>query len=248
MIEISFENFPLRYKQSRSTWAETMRNGLQAILWGLFAMLITWAALAIPMPLPMLDLSLMAPDFDFKVDLVGLATLILVIVTWLLVLRAREAATHTRIVERAYVKMSHHSPGLDVSASEARVVMQIRNSGHTPANVTGAVLKLESLPRTASLPATPIYAQGQPWSDGSFLAAEADFQIDMRFALSPERFAEIQSDDFSTYLYGFVDYIDMFGVSHRSGYARRYERRLTINNLVFAGGTDYNYDEDIDET
>ena len=199
-------------------------NGLKvAILVALGALLVTLGALAWPL-LPTFDI---VPWME-RIDLVGPATLVLALVTSLLVLSAREAAKHTRIIERAYVKMSHYSPpnsvALQFGQTEAVVIIQIHNSGHTPASVTGALLKLQILPKIEGLVPKPDYEGGTafPKDSFAFLAAGADYQVRMPFNLPADKVMEAQSDEFRTYLYGYVDYIDVFGVRHRNGYASDY--------------------------
>ena len=47
------------------------------------------------------------------------------------------------------------------------------------------------------------------------------------------------------YLFGYVDYVDIFDKPHRAGYARVYDlsRRKTTNNLGIVPNNFYNYDQ-----
>jgi hypothetical protein len=39
----------------------------------------------------------------------------------------------------------------------------------------------------------------------------ADYQVGIKFDLPANKLVEAQADEFGTYLYGYVDYIDVFG-------------------------------------
>lgn len=61
--------------------------------------------------------------------------------------------------------------------------------------------------------------------------------------MSREELAEIQNGTRDLYLIGYADYVDVFGKSHRAGYARKYDPHISKgNNLVFHVPADYNYD------
>ena len=179
--------------------------------------------------------------------LTALATVLLGLFTYLLYKATSGLWHYTRTIERAYVKMSRSSPpGLLLTNPGARVNMQVKNSGHTPANVAGAVLKLETRAKDDALPDPPNYEGALALRDSSaFLAADDEYYLEgVAFELSDKERAKARSDEYCTYLYGYVDYSDAFGVRHRAGYARRYVRERQSNNLVFASGHVYNYDRE----
>ncbi len=74
---------------------------------------------------------------------VAIATIIIAVFTCLLFVATRRTYKHSAVSERAYVKMSHLSgpefgegQAIDRDRKEARIVIKVRNSGQTPANVT----------------------------------------------------------------------------------------------------------------
>jgi hypothetical protein len=158
-----------------------------------------------------------------------------------------------RTMQRAYVKMSHTEPGLDWRGSNGAfsIAMEIRNFGNTPANVTDIVLRQILLPDGTPLPPVPDYTrQRDKASFHAFLVKDESFVYE-----NPQPFSvgsavkeqEVLDSVTSLYVFGFVDYIDKFGVRHRSGYARKFlpnpiKNMPHSNNLVFVTDPGYNYD------
>jgi hypothetical protein len=156
---------------------------------------------------------------------------------------AKVAAEHIPTVERAYVAMSHNPPGLVFQTNAVNVSVQIRNAGRTPANVSGVLLKLQINPGSAKLPPEPDYGGGVNLDSSSgFLVSDKHFNVQTGFVITEEQAREAQSNEARVYLYGYVDYIDVFGARHRAGYARRYLHGMPENNLIFVAERAYNYD------
>ena len=65
----------------------------------------------------------------------------------------------SRTIERAYVRLSHKSPGVgfDEKHGSFWVDLQVKNFGRTPANVTDILIKWEVLPSNQKLPKIPNY-------------------------------------------------------------------------------------------
>jgi len=172
----------------------------------------------------------------------------------------KRTVTGVKLSERAYVQMSHAAPGLIFSAAVERafVKVEVKNFGHTPAEVTDVVLKLDALPGAQLLPDKPNYEREGPrarvrgfivygghfFHDESFpTRTDVDYRTGLR--LGVERL----------WLYGYVDYIDQFGQRRRAGYARVYNATLddranygsdadfaNRSNLSFVPLPLYNYD------
>ena len=70
--------------------------------------------------------------------------------------------------------------------------------------------------------------------------------------VTPADLEDIRAGRKFLYVFGYVDYRDLFGVRHRGGYARRYEPLVdkaepnnpNRNNLVFADEPRYDYDRE----
>ena len=74
----------------------------------------------------------------------------------------RQQLRHSRVVERAYVKLSHIKPGLTVKQDgKFWVQIKAKNFGQTPARVTDILLKPLILPKNEKLPNVPDY-NGKP--------------------------------------------------------------------------------------
>ena len=85
---------------------------------------------------------------------------VLTVFTGLLWRTTHLISKHTMAAERAYVKMSHRSPPgltIDINSNEVWVVIEIKNSGRTPADVTNVLLSWLVLLKGQSPPAVPNY-------------------------------------------------------------------------------------------
>lgn len=178
--------------------------------------------------------------------------------TYTLWTSTRDQLIHNRRVERAYVKLSHRSPGITVHTGTElfEVINVVKNFGQTPAEITDVVLSPLVLPAGQRLPSEPTYRR----NDGghapqSFLVADEEFSYLRFYNLQPGQMNEVM--DFRSVLYfvGYVDYIDRFGQRHRAGYTRQYAPRIDDrslyrtdaefegrNNLIFVTDARYNYD------
>ena len=165
-----------------------------------------------------------------------------------------------RTVERAYVKMSHIHPGLRPTemAGVYLITVEVRNFGHTPATITGAVLKHVVLRTGTSLPAEPDYTPDPDWQQPkAFLVTNDQFSFTRRWGVF--RWVELPDATHEVYAIGYVDYEDAFGRRYRSGYARLYKPTRNTggeevfptpesrSNLVFVTQEGYNYDRLLDD-
>ena len=170
-----------------------------------------------------------------------------------------QANETTKTIERAYVKLSHISPGIEFFPDGMFVArVEVKNFGNTPASVTDVMLKAVVLNYGELLPEKPNYDRVRSQSDYyAFLVAGERF-----IYWNPEAFRVdiadvpriLKEGSRVLYLIGYVDYTDKFGVKYRAGYARRYwpkadeeidpELFAKRNNLFFVTQQGYNYDRE----
>ena len=156
---------------------------------------------------------------------------------------AKVSAKNTHIVDRAFVKLSHTKGVYPDATGMFHVRMQARNTGRTPANITNMMVKPVLLLNSEKLPAKPDYRRSQTEQRRAFLVAGMSAYFGEVFSVSEEALAEIQNGTRQLYLMGYVDYVDVFGNSHRGGYARLYDPTISKgNNLTFVTEPGYNYD------
>jgi hypothetical protein len=162
---------------------------------------------------------------------------------------AKDTASHTRTSERAYVKMSHTPPGVSFSSPDKFILqVQIKNSGQTPAQVTDAILKRMILSPDEELPGTPDYTSDDLETTQAFLVAHDKIFAIRNLPITDKEWARVRAGAAKLYVYGYVDYVDVFGGRHRGGYAREYISALDIgkpkerNNLNVVTNSAYNYD------
>lgn len=181
----------------------------------------------------------------------ALATIMIGVFTWRLwnaTDELKKISTHqvetSRVSERAYVRMSHTEPG--VNPANKKVQMEIRNTGRTPARVVGVRLGPLVLDKGQLLPVNPPYelTVNLPGAQG-FLPTTDFFFARLGLIIPDLEWGAITRDVRTLYVIGFVEYIDMFDIWHRAGYARRYAHGRAENNLAFVSGRTYSYDIEI---
>jgi len=153
---------------------------------------------------------------------------------------------HSVVSERAYVTMSHCEPGLNFAGpSGPWVKMRVTNNGRTPAEVIDVILKLDVRDKGDTLPTLHDYQRpGQRTPAQGFLVAGDNFK---RWESFPEITIDKSSADSGNrilWLYGYVEYVDVFGQRHQTGYIRRYHPhapQVDKNNLVFDAQPGYSY-------
>jgi hypothetical protein len=144
--------------------------------------------------------------------------------------------------ERAYVKITHSSPGLVLSDPPGicGVNMEVRNLGNTPTRITQISLEHIILPQAQLLTTEPNYHPRENIEE-VFLFKGDPFYFPYRIPLADIDRENMERGDSIFYLYGYIDYIDQFGQRHRSGYGRRFRQHDT-DNLIFIVQEGYNYD------
>jgi archaellum component FlaG (FlaF/FlaG flagellin family) len=173
---------------------------------------------------------------------------------------AKAAAEHIPKIERAYAKISHSPPGIEVEDATGLfwVTVAVKNFGNTPARVTDALLKpIVIRPRGEALPQIPDYSRRREKEQipKAFLVAQEEFFMAEAYSITPEEMVSVKDLQSDLYLIGYVDYIDQFGERHRGGYARLYKPMIDDkgryrteaafagrNNLIFVTREGYNYD------
>jgi hypothetical protein len=173
-------------------------------------------------------------------------------------------------IERAYVGMSHYSPGVTFSPPMppdgvivVNASVRITNSGNTPARVTS--YKLGFWVTDAALPVNPPLDEIPVTRVDAFLSKGESLDVSSEGdAISQAIHTSIARGNARVFLMGYVDYIDQFEVRHRAFYAREYHRAIDSitlpayedpssglfsqllysrrNNLMFVGAPGYNRD------
>src|SRR4051794_29276081 len=124
--------------------------------------------------------------------------------------------------------MSHHGPsGInwpggkpEYSGPLPGMAFSIRNNGNTPAHVielAGQPYFPAGNPAPSHLPEDP--PELLKTGTRAFLVRGDSFNRQQLLPIAPHEIAEIRAGDRSLWILGYVDYIDAFGIRHRSGYA-----------------------------
>lgn len=193
----------------------------------------------------------------------ALATFIIALFTATLWRTTNQTLEHNRTVERAYVKMSSLPPGLEIETQTgfAWVSLEIQNFGETPATITDIFLNHEIVSCLDSALVgiefkDTLVVNPMPDVNGIFLVKNDRFNFTREIPLSSDAF-EINAQASILFLYGHIDYIDIFGKRHRAGYGRKYapgyndrnsyrtdDDFFKRSNLIFAFEKRFNYDRE----
>lgn len=153
------------------------------------------------------------------------------------------------LAERAYVKMSHVSPGVRWVARNDelfQIEVEVKNHGRTPANVTDVMIGAKLLENGELLPDPfPYSASARESIPNAFLVTNETFFATRHFPLRGQNLADVRSGGKKLWIFGHVDYIDAFNFRHRSGYVRIYVPHIDDgkqNNLYYSTEARYNYD------
>lgn len=164
--------------------------------------------------------------------------------------RSVEIAEQSLRVQRAYVYVI---PTVETSTKNdvpKSVTCKIVNRGRTPAIITETALHARILEGSKHPPEMPSY---KPNSTNILLEADPSglgggITSHPRLNLSDEQWSAIKQGESALIVYGYVRYCDIFGKHHRTGFGRRYSRRLSEQKgeptLIFTGLPAYEYSED----
>lgn len=131
---------------------------------------------------------------------------------------------------------------MDLKSKYSRLSVEVRNHGSTPALVTDFFWK--SLIGDV-LPESPIYDKGSGQS--AFLVRDTAFNAGLSLEIEGTKLDLIRSGEQKLWIIGYVDYRDVFGSLHRSGYARVWNpiEPEGGGNLHYETKAGYNYDKEI---
>lgn len=187
-----------------------------------------------------------------NIAFIGVAA-VAAVLTWLVYRNIRD---HNKIIERAYVDISHCPPGLEFNNPMRRYVqITLKNHGKTPATVIAYNITFWN--GRGPLPIKPEYDERLTTPIEAFINPDESIFDDVN---PLRKGGSLQIGEGSTLLlFGYVDYIDQFGDRHRSGYGRTYipardlrenypsdDRFNNRSNLDFVTQPGYNYDIEID--
>lgn len=159
---------------------------------------------------------------------------------------ALRQATGSMLAERAYLQISHKKPGVSLHPDHPiiKVDTNLKNHGNTPANLSDEVINHVITESGVALPTVPTYKRpdDQPVIRGILVKDEA-YASTRQFPLSESDFEAIKTSDKNLFIIGYADYVDIFGIRHRTGYARKFDLSGTDsgNNLCIFNQEGYNY-------
>jgi hypothetical protein len=159
----------------------------------------------------------------------AVATLLIAIGTFVVAVVTYGQLKHNRLVERAYVKASPTFPGVSLgTGGEIRISLEIRNHGSTPARVNDVVMTADILPTGEALPEIPRYRRSHKNISTAFLVSNDYFFVNGLMYLDAAHVTEASQGKKQLFIFGYVDYIDLFEQRHLGGFARRYNHSASI--------------------
>ncbi len=138
---------------------------------------------------------------------------------------AKESARLARqalwVAERAYVNLKGFTVQNFEPGRSPLVIIQIINAGRTPAYITKSSLFASICP--GPLPQQPAYPPDDiPGIPAVLVAGEfIESRLRLTIDLSPDRFAQLQKGIGMVLIFGKIEYSDVFGNPHKTGFARR---------------------------
>lgn len=194
-------------------------------------------------------------------DPIVLLTIVLMFVAVMQTRIYREQLSANKTIERAYLTMNRHWPGLVIDelvhefngppSQHARVIVRIRNRGNTPALATFTLLQYHFGP----LPTIPPYDETNGQAMNASVGKKGKFVHLAHWTIPTEMILRMKLGGEKLFVFGYADYIDRFNERHRVGWAMEYDRLIDIpgmyrdgklpkkrSNLRFITTPGYNYD------
>ncbi|MFZ6843674.1 hypothetical protein [Undibacterium sp. RuTC16W] len=161
---------------------------------------------------------------------------------------AKKSADTSMLSERAYITASVVLPGLkwiNASTGLFEVHIAIMNHGRTPGNVTDVAIGSKILENGEQLGNTDIAAREV--IPKAFLVPNDSLPHSRNFNINGQSINDVKTGNKTLWVFGYIDYVDIFHMRRRSGFARIYQPRLDDNkqiNLVRMTEGNFQYDYD----
>lgn len=155
---------------------------------------------------------------------------------------------HFQSSERAFLELSHTSPGVTFTDGQPTVELKILNVGNTPCHVNDSIIGFGyfSEPKDGRLPRPNYKAFLRPTANQGYLVPNGYMFVSPRFAKDTTwPMDEIGRGELILVVCGYVEYTDVFGKVHHAGWGRYYEpgnENSPTGNLSYIPSKDYNYD------
>lgn len=147
---------------------------------------------------------------------------------------ARDSADSAVRAQRPYLNIT----GLEFAAGdEVGASYRIENIGNTPAILQKSSVEIRCLP---ALPISPDYAAQRAWQDR--IVYSKDAIAGSRCMLPKAEKTVLGASGFTTYFYGYLVFLDVFGKTRRTGFCYAFDKDRAFSR---AGGPAYNYDIEI---
>ena len=173
----------------------------------------------------------------------ALSTVGTLLLVWTL-LETRKSSAAARVQaesfihsERAYVKLSHVLPGVKLEGASSEVALEVKNWGKTPSHVTDVRLGVKYLAFGEALPDPYPYESADRDSFPNAFLVPGEFFTQTKYFNGTG--ASVMRGQL--WVFGHVDYQDVFGQRWRGGYARKFADRKGDNLIYNTEGRD-NFD------
>ena len=151
---------------------------------------------------------------------------------------AKDSANGLRQTERAYIKISHTKKFTPKDPESVHFSFEIKNLGRTPAHVRDVIIEMHTGGEPTSTP--PPFSSRPRDKTSSFLVSGDHFVHNVIYKITPAEIEAMNQGTLIVWLFGVVNYDDVFGQGHQAGYGRIFNK--IAGDFVFIANDRYNYD------
>ena len=150
----------------------------------------------------------------------------------------RDSADGRQRIERAFIKVSHAKKFEEIGSDSVRFSFEVKNFGRTPARIRDVIIEMHTGGEPTPIP--PKISDQLREKVAGFLVSGDYFFHTAIYKMNPTEIEAMRQGKLTAWLFGVVDYDDVFGQRHQVGYGRIFNK--IAGDFVFIANDRYNYD------
>jgi hypothetical protein len=161
----------------------------------------------------------------------SLSTFVVAVFTVVMCVLVAKQNRATKVMERAWVIVEMDRPPAYEADKVIRYEAIIRNTAHTPARITALGSHGQVVQSEKELPSAPKYDMASPFpATGNPLPPGAE--VRQPFWLDAVRLAKVEKGEAILFLFGIIQYDDVFGDKHETRYCFQFKPALGLTDPV----------------